>query len=176
MRLCYKSLEMHRIMPKVNRDPRNPKASPKCFVAMYVSSGGSNSSIPLYRASLALHWLSDIHMALRWLPALNIALHWLPTTRFFITRAPNMLTRSEVELQPLHWLPTRAPNNSVLHYKGAKHANQTGSRIATPALAPYPGSLHRLSASGSTSRGSHKKDINKTQIEFKIVFFQHIIL
>src|SRR6218665_1359690 len=131
-----------------------------------------------------------------WLTALNIALHWLPTTRFFISRAPNMITTSEVELQPLNWLPalalsptynhvlapcpqyspTLAPNNSVLHLKGSKHDNHIGSRIATPALAPYPGSLHRLSASGSTSRGSHKKDINKTQIEFKIVFFQHIIL
>src|SRR6218665_900581 len=117
MRLCYKSLEMHRIMPKVNRDPRNPKASPKCFVAMYLSSGGSNSSIPLYRASLALHWLSDLHMALRWLPALNIALHWLPTTRFFITRAPNLVTR---------------PPDPVL----------TPSPTYSPTLAPYTDSLH----------------------------------
>src|SRR6218665_408263 len=34
-----------------------------------------------------------------------------PTTRFFISRAPNMVTRLEVELQPLHWLPTRTPCN-----------------------------------------------------------------
>src|SRR6218665_661780 len=75
----------------------------------YVSSVVTAVTVPLYRASLALHWLPSLHMALSWLPALNIALHWLPTTRFFISRAPNMLTRLEVELQPLHWLPTQAP-------------------------------------------------------------------
>src|SRR6218665_998743 len=40
----------------------------------------SNSSIPLYRASLALHWLSARHITMCWLPALNIALGWLPTS------------------------------------------------------------------------------------------------
>src|SRR6218665_2780972 len=76
-----------------------------------------------------------------------------------------MLTRSEVELQPLNWLtvlhialywlpalapnpqyspalapysPTQAPNNSVLHYKGYKRDNQIGSRITTPELAHSP--------------------------------------
>src|SRR6218665_1322706 len=34
--------------------------------------------------------------------------------------------------------PSLAPNNSVLHYKGSKHANQIGSKIATPARAPSP--------------------------------------
>src|SRR6218665_4026194 len=72
-----------------------------------VSSVYSDSTTPLYRRPLALHWLSALHITMCWLPALNIALVWLPTTRFFITRAPNMLTRLEVELQPeaLHWLP-----------------------------------------------------------------------
>src|SRR6218665_1919145 len=55
--------------------------------------------------------------SLRWLPALNIALVWLPTTRFFITRAPNMLTRLEVELQPLHWLPTSGSGSKHQHQK-----------------------------------------------------------
>src|SRR6218665_1322705 len=84
-----------------------------------VSSVYSDSTTPLYRRPLALHWLSALHITMCWLPALNIALVWLPTTRFFITRAPNMLTRLEVKLQPLHglpvlnialyWLPTLAP-------------------------------------------------------------------
>src|SRR6218665_3845463 len=36
--------------------------------------------------------------------------------------------------------PSLAPNNSILHYKGSKHDNQTGSRIVTtgPALSPCP--------------------------------------
>src|SRR6218665_1855857 len=34
--------------------------------------------------------------------------------------------------------PSLAPNNSVLHLKDSKHANQTGSRIATPTLALSP--------------------------------------
>src|SRR6218665_1887014 len=70
-----------------------------------VSSGSSNSSTSLFRASLALHWLSAPHITLRWL---HIALVWLPTTRFFITRAPNMVTRLEVELRPPD--PALAPN------------------------------------------------------------------
>src|SRR6218665_245074 len=36
--------------------------------------------------------------------------------------------------------PSLAPNNSILHCKGSKHDNQTGSRIVTtgPALSPCP--------------------------------------
>src|SRR6218665_113445 len=44
-------------------------------------------------------------MPIVWLP---IALHWLPTTRFFISRAPNLITRLEVDLQPIHRLPALA--------------------------------------------------------------------
>src|SRR6218665_537105 len=60
-------------------------------------------------------------------------IHWLPALHI----APR-------------WLPTQAPNNSVLHYKGSKHANQTGCRIATPR--PWTGSLHWLSALHITLR------------------------
>src|SRR6218665_3434557 len=84
---------------------------------MVPSSGHSASCVPLYRASLALHWLSALHITMCWLPALNIALHWLPTTRFFISRAPNMLTKLEVELQPLHWLPTLGSRSKHQHQK-----------------------------------------------------------
>src|SRR6218665_280323 len=123
-----------------------------------ISSGISNSSVSLCCASLALRWLSALYIALCRLPALNIALIWLPTTRFFISRAPNIVTRLDVELQPLHRLPTLAlspiyspvpapcpqyspnlaPNNSVLHIKGSKPANQTGCRIATPCTGSQP--------------------------------------
>jgi len=72
----------------------------------YHSSVVSKSSVSLYMRPLALRWLPVFNIALVWLP---LALRWLPTTRFFISRAPNMVTRLEVELQPLHWLPTRAP-------------------------------------------------------------------
>src|SRR6218665_3900931 len=86
----------------------------------HTSSGGTDSSVPLYCASLALHWLSALYIALRWLP---IALVWLPTTRFFITRAPNIVTRLVVELHPLHRLPALAPSPTY-----------------RPVLAPYTGS------------------------------------
>src|SRR6218665_2647556 len=86
-------------------------------------------------------------MALRWLPVFNIALCRLPA---------------------LYYSTTLTPNNSVLHYKGSKHDDQTGCRIATPELAPSPTyspalAPYRLPASGSTSRVSHKNNINKTQ-------------
>src|SRR6218665_1519654 len=68
----------------------------------------------------ALYWLSALYIALRRLP---IALVWLPTTRFFISRAPNMITRLDVELQPLHRLPVLAPSSTY-----------------RPVLAPYTGS------------------------------------
>src|SRR6218665_3846599 len=91
---------------------------------MIISSVVSKRTVSLYRASLALHWLSALHITLRWLPALIIllvwlplALHWLPTTRFFITRAPNKLTRLEVELQPIHWLPTSGSGSKQQHQK-----------------------------------------------------------
>ena len=58
-------------------------------------------------------------LALHWLSALYIALCWLPA---------------------LYYSTTLAPNNSILHYKGYKHDNQTGCRIATP----YPGYLRWL--------------------------------
>src|SRR6218665_3974407 len=74
-------------------------------VRLTVSSGGSKSSNSLYCASLALHWLSALHIALCWVPALYYSTTLTPTTRFFISRAPNMITRLDVELQPLHWLP-----------------------------------------------------------------------
>src|SRR6218665_2530844 len=70
------------------------------------SSGVTAGTTSLYMQPLALHWLSALYIALRWLP---IALIWLPTTRFFISRAPNMITRLDVELQPLHRLPALAP-------------------------------------------------------------------
>src|SRR6218665_892079 len=89
------------------------------------SSGYSNNSVSLYCASLALHWLSALHIALRWLPDLimpivwlPIVLHWLPTTRFFISRAPNMITRLDVELQPLHRLPALALSPIYSHMLG----------------------------------------------------------
>src|SRR6218665_2032484 len=56
-------------------------------------------------------------LALYWLPVFNIALCWLPA---------------------LYYGTTMTPNNSILHYKGSKQDNQTGSRIETPALAPSP--------------------------------------
>src|SRR6218665_3032452 len=87
------------------------------------SSVVSKYTTPLYMRPLALHWLSALYIALCRLP---IALIWLPTTRFFISRAPNLLTRLDVELQP----PALAPSPTY-----------------RPALAPY-----RLPASGSTSR------------------------
>src|SRR6218665_272326 len=76
---------------------------------------------------LALCWLSALYIALCRLP---LALVWLPTTRFFITRVPNLVTRLDVELHPLHRLPALAPSPTY-----------------SPALAPY-----RLPTSGSTSR------------------------
>src|SRR6218665_1118892 len=86
----------------------------------------------------ALCWLSDLHITLRWLPELNIALRWLhialvwlPTTRFYITRAPNLVTRLDVELHPLHRLPELAHNPTY-----------------SPALAPYAGSLHPVLPQG----------------------------
>src|SRR6218665_1066338 len=100
------------------------------------SSGYSTDTVSLYRASLALCWLSALYIALCRLPALimPIVLHWLPTTRFFISRAPNMITRLEVELQPLHWLPVL---HIVLHWLpqlGSSYQElQIGSRFATPA-------------------------------------------
>src|SRR6218665_1565694 len=111
----------------------------------------SGDTTPLYMRPMALHWLSALHIALCWLPTLNIDIVWLPTTRFFITRVTNVETRSDVELQPLNWLP-------VLHI-------------------PCTGSLHGLPASGSTSRGSHK-DIFKNETPIRIsnfIGFQEII-
>src|SRR6218665_3842173 len=87
------------------------------------SSVISKYTVPLFRASLALRRLSALHITMCWLPALNVALVWLPTTRFFISRAPNMITTSEVELQPLNWLPALAPSPTY-----------------SPVLAPYSGS------------------------------------
>src|SRR6218665_2265720 len=69
---------------------------------------------------LALCWLSALYIALCRLP---LALVWLPTTRFFTTRAPNLVTRLDVELYPLHRLPALAPSPTY-----------------RPVLAPYTGS------------------------------------
>src|SRR6218665_3233162 len=93
-------------------------------------SGGSTGSVPLYCASLALCWLSALYIALCRLP---IALVWLPTTRFFITRAPNRVTRLEIDLQPqvLHWLPALAPSPTYGH-----------------TLTPYPDSLQPVLPQG----------------------------
>src|SRR6218665_1890490 len=95
------------------------------------SSGGSKSSVSLYRASLALHWLSVLHIALCWVPALYYSPAMAPTTRFFITRAPNMVTRLDVELQPLPRLPALAPSPTY-----------------SPTLAPYTDSLHPVLPQG----------------------------
>src|SRR6218665_3938810 len=55
--------------------------------------------------------------------------------------------------------PTQAPNNSVLHYKGSKHANQIGSRITTPELAPSPTYSPVLAPyTGSHNSGLHLKN------------------
>src|SRR6218665_3595094 len=99
---------------------------------------------------LALHWLSALYIALCRLPALHIALRRLPDLIMHIV-----------------WLPSLAPNNSVLHIKGSKHSNQTGCRIATSAmapsptyshtLAPYTDSLLWLHTSGSRSKHRHQK-------------------
>src|SRR6218665_71352 len=142
------------------------------------SSGISKYTVSLHRRPMALHWLPARHIAVRWLPALHIDLHWLPTTRFFISRAPNMVTRLEVELQPLFWLPGlvhyTGSHNSVLHIKNSRlevdlqpqalqwipqlgsssQELHIGSRIATPTVAPcttFTGFF-----SGSTSRVSIK--------------------
>src|SRR6218665_2359786 len=96
-----------------------------------VSSVVSNSTNSLYMCPLALRWLQARHIALCWLPALNIALVWLPTTRFFNTRAPNIVTRLEVELQPIHRLPALAPSPTYSH-----------------TLAPYTDSLHPVLPQG----------------------------
>src|SRR6218665_213121 len=70
--------------------------------------------------------------------------HNLPLTHPLTLLYIHSLTHSLAHL-PTHYAyslapcsPTLAPNNSVLHYKGSKHGNQTGCRIAThrlPALA-----------------------------------------
>src|SRR6218665_1835790 len=66
---------------------------------------------------LALRWLSALYIALCWVPALYYSPNPAPTTRFFFSRAPNMITRLDVELQ----LPTQATytgsHNSGLHLK-----------------------------------------------------------
>src|SRR6218665_1780941 len=72
---------------------------------------------------LALCWLSALYIALCWVPALYYSSNLAPTTRFFISRAPNLVTRLDVELHPLHRLPALAP-----------------SPIYMPVLAPYTGS------------------------------------
>src|SRR6218665_3017284 len=79
-----------------------------------LSSVVSIDTVSLYMRPLALCWLPDLLLPIVWLP---IALHWLPTTRFFITRAPNMVTRLDVELQPtgsLHWLPASGSTSRAL--------------------------------------------------------------
>src|SRR6218665_125368 len=76
------------------------------------SSVVSGDTVPLYMRPLALCWLPALIISLVWLP---LALHWLPITRFFITRAPNPVTRLEVDLQSLHRLPTLAPYTDSLH-------------------------------------------------------------
>src|SRR6218665_2489294 len=87
------------------------------------SCGSSNSTNSLYRASLALHWLSALHITLRWLPALHIALHWLPVA---LQRLPQLGSSSQ-ELQ-------------------------IGSRIATPTPTPYTGSLHPVQGPNINTR------------------------
>src|SRR6218665_870552 len=103
-------------------------------VYIYTSSGGTDDTNSLYRASLALCWLSALHITLCWLSVLYIALCrlpialiWLPTTRFFISRAPNLLTRLDVELQP----PALTPSPKYSH-----------------TLAPYTDSLHPILPQG----------------------------
>src|SRR6218665_2921209 len=126
-------------------------------MCVYVSSVVSKRTVPLYRASLALHWLSALHITLCWLPALNIALVWLQTTRFFITRAPNMIIRLEVELQlqTLHLLPAL---NIAIHWLpqlgSSSQGLQTGSRFETPypTPTPYTGSIHPVQGPNINTR------------------------
>src|SRR6218665_1332036 len=79
-------------------------------MCVYVSSVVSKRTVSLYRASLALHWLSALHITMCWLPALNIALRWLPVA---LQRLPQLGSSSQElqigSLQPLHRLPTLAP-------------------------------------------------------------------
>src|SRR6218665_668138 len=109
-----------------------------------------------------------------------------------------MLTRSEVELQPLNWLtvlhialywlpalapnpqyspalapysPTQAPNNSVLHYKGYKRDNQIGSRITTPELAHSP----TYSPVLAPYTGSHNSVLH-LQIVSRIIVKGHMLV
>src|SRR6218665_2630394 len=97
-----------------------------------MSSVVSNSTTPLDMQPLALRWLSALHIALRRLPDL---------------------------IMPIVWLPSLAPNNSVLLLKGSKHDNQTGCRITTPALAPNPAYRPVLAPyTGSHNSGLHLKN------------------
>src|SRR6218665_3454528 len=89
------------------------------------SSGGTEDTNSLYRASLALCWLSALHIDLCWVPALYYSPSLAPNNSILHYKATNMLTRSKVELQPLNWLPVlhielapyTGPHNSGLHLK-----------------------------------------------------------
>src|SRR6218665_453521 len=123
-------------------------------VCVYVSSGGTGDTRPeVELLPQDLHWLPALHIVLRWLPTLHMV--WLPTTRFFITRAPNLVTRLDVQLHPytgsLHWLPVLHIAIRWLH-------------IPTPYIRFY-------------LKGSHK-DIFKNESPIRIpnfICFQEII-
>src|SRR6218665_2164086 len=67
-----------------------------------ISSGYSDSTTPLFIEYLGpVLALSPTYNPVLALYSPNLA----PTTRFFISRAPNMVTRLDVELQPIHRLP-----------------------------------------------------------------------
>src|SRR6218665_1327556 len=55
--------------------PKPGKRRRATLIIFDMSSVVSKYTTPVYRASLALHWLPALHIALRWLP---VALHWLP--------------------------------------------------------------------------------------------------
>src|SRR6218665_80417 len=151
-----------------------------------ISSGYSDSTTPLFIEYLGpvlalsptynpVLALSPIYSPVPAPYSPNLA----PTTRFFISRAPNMVTRLDVELQPLSWLPGllhyTGSHNSVLHlmnftlevdlqpptlapYTGSHQRGSSLQGLVTrlvielhpPTQAPYTASLYRLHASGST--------------------------
>src|SRR6218665_3314054 len=103
-----------------------------------ISSGYSDSTTPLFIEYLGpvlalsptynpVLALSPIYSPVPAPYSPNLA----PTTRFFISRAPNMVTRLDVELQPIHRLPALA--SCIQFYLKGSHKdifkNETSIRI-----------------------------------------------
>src|SRR6218665_2492661 len=83
------------------------------------SSGGSKSSVPLYCVSLALHWLSDLHIVLCWVPALYYSTTLTPNNSILHLKGSKHDNQTGCRITT----PALAP-----------------SPIYRPVLAPYTGS------------------------------------